>query len=112
MPQAIGDVFWSLPARTYYVPGTELFCLISVANLDGVDRRFMLLLRSYRGAQVITEEALPVNGMAWFEVPAGDRLTVDGTIVLGESDVLLELSLVEEDTQQVVDRAYAGLEMS
>jgi hypothetical protein len=111
MPQPAGDVFWSLPARTYYLPGTELFAYISVANRDGVDRRFMLLMRSYREGRVLTEEALPVDGMAWFEVPAGDRVTVDGTIVLGESDVLLELNLVEEATQEVVDRAYSRLEV-
>lgn len=107
---AQADVFWSLPARTYYLPGTELFCLISVANLTGVDRRYMLLLRSYRDSVAISEETVKVNGLAWFEVPAADRVTVDGTFALGESDVLLQLNLVEEETQQVQDVAYARLE--
>lgn len=107
---AEADVFWSLPARTYYLAGTELFCYISVANLSGEDRRYMLLLRSYRDGVVITEETVRVNGLAWFEVPAHDRVTVDGAFALGETNVLLELNLVEQETQQAVDRAYARLE--
>jgi hypothetical protein len=107
---AQADVFWNLPARTYYLPGTELFCYISVANLTDQDRKYTLLLRSYRDGRVITEETVKVNGLAWFEVPAGDRVTIDGTLALGETDVLLELSLVEQERQQVVDRAYARLE--
>lgn len=104
------DVFWNLPAIVGYRTGTELPCSISVANLDGRERLFMLKVRTLDSAgRVITEDIILVNGMSWFEVDGGDRQDIDGTLILEETDVLLGLFLVEKETSSEIDAAYTFL---
>lgn len=105
-----GDIFWNLPALVNYRAGTELPCSISVANLDGKERLFMLKVRtSDRGGKVITEDVILVNGMSWFLVDAGDREVVDGSLILGESDITLGVLLVEKESSAEIDSVYTFL---
>ena len=104
------DVFWNLPALVNYRAGAELPCSISVANLDGKERLFMLKVRTFDGVgKVITEDVILVNGMSWFLVDAGDREVVDGSLILGESDVTLGVFLVEKESSSEIDAAYTFL---
>lgn len=104
------DLFWNLPALVNYRLGTELPCSISVANLDGEERLFMLKVRTFnRQGKVITEDIILVNGMSWFSVDAGDREVVDGSIILEESDVTLGVSLVEKESSSEIDAVYTFL---
>jgi hypothetical protein len=104
------DVFWDLPALVSYRPGTELPCSISVVNLDGQERLFMLKVRTLdRAGKVITEDVILVNGLSWFEVDGGDRQNINGTLRLEETDVVLGLFLVEKETSSEIDAAYTFL---
>jgi hypothetical protein len=105
------DIFWNLPALVSYRPGTELPCSISAANLDEEERLFMLKVRTFdRSGRVITEDVILVNGMSWFEVFGGERQDVEGSIVLGETEVTLGVFLVERETSGEIDAIYTYLQ--
>jgi len=109
MSGSLGDIFWDLPPWITYTPGFDLGCSIYVANPTAVEKEYALMARLYRGETLITEEALPVFGLAWFKVAPGDFIRLRGALRFNESDADLAVLLVERETEEVTDTAATRL---
>jgi len=109
MSGSLGDIFWDLPPWMTYTPGFDLGCSIYVANPTAVEKEYALLARLYRGETLITEEALPVFGYAWFKVAPGDFIRLRGALRFNESDADVSVLLVERETEEVTDSAVTRL---
>jgi hypothetical protein len=106
-----GDILWSLPGLVSYRPGTELPFIISAVNLSDEERQFMLRVRTLdRWGRTITEDAIGVDGRAWFVIDALEREEVTGSLRLGETDVTLGVFLVDRETESEVDAVYTYLQ--
>ena len=109
LASSLGDLFWELFPSVYYISGSEMFCRIFVANPSDVDREYMLMARVSVNDTVISEDAIRVNGTAWFQVDAGDSVMLQGVLALEESDILLTLILYEKESGESVDQVQAQL---
>jgi len=109
MSGSLGDIFWDLPPWITYAPGFDLGCSIYVANPTAVEKEYALMARTYRGETLITEEALPVFGYAWFKVAPCDFIRLRGALRFNESDADLAVFLVERETEEVTDSAVTRL---
>lgn len=108
--QLKGDIFWNLPSLVDYRANTELPYSISAVNLTDKDHLYMLQVKTFDiYNRQVTEDVILVNGLAWFEVSGGGRQDIDGTIILGESNVTLGVFLVERETSEVIDAIYTYL---
>ncbi len=67
------------------------------------------MARLTKGATVISDEAIPVYGAAWFRVEPGDMVTLKGAFRFTESDADLTLSLVERESQAAADAVVTRL---
>ena len=106
---SLGDIFWDLPPWITYTPGFDLGCSIYVANPTAVEKEYALMARTYRGETLVTEEALPVFGYAWFKVAPCDFIRLRGALRFNESDADLAVFLVERETEEVTDSAITRL---
>jgi hypothetical protein len=93
----------------YYLPGSEMFCRIFVVNPGDVDREYLLMARVSSNDSVISEDALRVNGGAWFEVGSDEKVSLQGALVLDESDVTLDIILYEKESGEAIDRVTTQL---
>ena len=109
MSGSLGDIFWDLPPWITYAPGFDLGCSIYVANPTALEKEYALMARLYRGETLISEEALPVFGYAWFKVAPGDFIRLRGALRFNESDADLAVLLVERETEEVTDSAVTRL---
>ncbi len=109
MSGSLGDIFWDLPPWMTYTPGFDLGCSIYVANPTGVEKEYALMARLNRENTLISEEALPVFGYAWFKVAPGDFVRLRGALRFNESDADLTVLLVERETEEVTDSAATRL---
>ncbi len=105
----LGDIFWDLPPWLVYTPGYDLGCTIYVANPTDGDKEYALIVRLSRNSTVVSEEAIPVFGHAWFKVEAEDFVRLYGALRFGESNADLAVSLVERETQEVADSVSSWL---
>ena len=103
MAGSLGDIFWDLAPWMTYAAGNDLGCNIYVANNTAVAKEYALMARLTRGATVISDEAIPVYGFAWFKVEPGDMVTLKGAFRFAESDASLTLSLVERESGEATD---------
>jgi hypothetical protein len=109
MSGSVGDIFWDLPPWITYTPGFDLGCSIYVANPTGVEKEYALMARLSRESTIISEEALPVFGYAWFKVAPADFVRLRGALRFNESDADLSVLLVERETEEVTDSAATRL---
>ncbi|WP_059280076.1 hypothetical protein [Dehalococcoides mccartyi] len=109
MSGSLGDIFWDLPPWMTYTPGFDLGCSIYVANPTGVEKEYALMARLSRESTLISEEALPVFGYAWFKVSPADFVRLRGALRFSESDADLSVLLVERETEEVTDSAATRL---
>jgi len=103
MAGKLGDIFWDLAPWITYSPGYDLGCSIYVANPTSEKHEYALIARLTRNTTLISEEALPVFGLTWFEVEPGDFIELHGALRFTESDAVLTVQLVERETEQVTD---------
>ena len=78
MSGSLGDIFWDLPPWMTYTPGFDMGCSIYVANPTAAEKEYALMARLSRESTVISEEALPVFGYAWFKVAPADFVRLRG----------------------------------
>ncbi len=109
MSGSLGDIFWDLPPWITYAPGFDLGCSIYVANPTTLEKEYALMARLYQGETLISEEALPVFGYAWFKVAPADFVRLRGALRFNESDADLAVLLVERETEEVTDSAITRL---
>ena len=109
LASSLGDLLWDLFPNIYYIPDSEMFCHIYVANPSDVDREYMLMARVSVNDTVISEDAIRVNGTAWFQVDAEDRIALQGALALEESDVTLTIILYEKESGEAVDQVQAQM---
>ncbi len=109
MSGSLGDIFWDLPPWMTYEPGFDLGCSIYVANPTDAEKEYALMARLYRGETLISEEALPVFGYAWFKVASGDFVRLRGALRFNESDADVAVLLVERETEDATDSAVTRL---
>ena len=105
----LGDIFWDLPSWIVYTAGLDLGCTIYVANPTETEKEYSLMAKLSRGTTVISEEALPVYGYAWFKVDPGDLVSLKGAIRFSESGASLTVFLVERETEERTDSVTAVL---
>ena len=109
MSGSLGDIFWDLPPWMTYTPGFDLGCSIYVANPTAVEKEYALMARLSRESTVISEEALPIFGVAWFKVDPADFVRLRGALRFNESDADLSVFLVERATEEMTDSASTRL---
>ena len=109
MSGEVGDVFWDLPPVVAYAAGLDLGCSIFVANPTDTEKEYALMARLSSGETIISEEALPVFGLAWFKVDPGDFITLKGALRFTESNADLTVSLIERETEEVTDSVSTRL---
>jgi hypothetical protein len=102
-PVKLGDIFWDIPTWIYYTKDFDLGCTIYVANNTDTDREYALISHTYKNGVLQSEGVLRVYDYTWFPVSSGDFVKLHGTMKLGESDVILTVSLMEKDTQAAID---------
>jgi hypothetical protein len=99
----LGDIFWDLPSWTVYTANLDLGCTIYVANPTDTEKEYSLMARLSRNSTAISEEVLPVYGLAWFKVNPGDLVTLKGALRFSESNASLTVYLVERETEEWTD---------
>ena len=104
-----GDLFWDLAVPVIYVAGSELPCDIEVANPDTEDHEYMLMTRLQSDSSIISEDAVRVDGGAYFVVEAGDKRTLSGVFSFNHVDVTLTLLLYLRGSEDVVDSVSTSL---
>jgi len=109
MGSELGDIFWDLAPWIAYEPGYDLGCSIYVANPGEADKEYTLMARLSREGVLISEEVLPVFGLSWFIVAAGDLVTLRGAFRFDETDAELDLLLVERETEEIADSIVTAL---
>ena len=109
MAGQLGDIFWTLPPWITYSPGFDLGCTIYVANPTDEEKEYALMGRLVRDETLISEEALPVFGYAWFKVAPGDFIRLYGALRFDETDADLTVNLLERETEQVTDSVSTRL---
>jgi hypothetical protein len=109
MSGSTGDIFWDLPPSITYNPGFDIGCSIYVANPTETEKEYALMARLYRGETLLSEEAVPVFGYAWFKVAPQDFIRLRGALRFSESDADLAVMLVERETEEVADTAVTRL---
>lgn len=103
MAGAKGDIFWSLAPYIVYAPGFDIGCNIYVANPTDTAQEYALMARLSRDTTKISEEALPIFGYTWFTVEPHDFVVLRGALRFNESNADLTVSLIERETEEVVD---------
>lgn len=103
MTGELGDIFWDLSPWITYTAGFDLGCRIYVANPTGTEKEYALLAQLSRDTVLLSEEALPVFGLTWFKVDAGDFVRLQGALRFDETDVDLTVLLVEKESGEVTD---------
>jgi hypothetical protein len=109
MAGKVGDIFWDLPPWITYTAGYDLGCNICVANPTDTEKEYALMARLTRDTTVISDEAIPVFGYAWFKVDPGDFVTLKGALRFNDTNADLIISLVERETQEVTDSVVTRL---
>ena len=109
MAGKLGDIFWDLPPWLTYTPGFDIGCSIYVANHTDTEKEYTLMARLTRNTTVISEEALPVFGYAWFKVGPRDFIRLYGALRFAESDCDLTVLLIERETEGVTDAVATRL---
>ena len=92
-----------------YVAGSELPCAIEVANPDSEDHEYVLMTRLQKDSTVISEEAVRIDGGAYFSVEAGDKRRLSGVFSFNYADVILTLLLYIKGSEEVVDSVATSL---
>ncbi|MFC1970666.1 hypothetical protein ACFLV0_01840 [Chloroflexota bacterium] len=98
-----GDVFWDLAPSIVYSPGSELGCVIYVANPTDEAREYLLMSRLSVDGTVVAEEAVKVFGHAWFSVDPGELVKLLGALKFDESDVTMSVMLIERTSEEIAD---------
>jgi hypothetical protein len=109
MAGELGDIFWDLPPWLTYTPGFDIGCSIYVANHSDTEKEYALIARLTRDTTVISEEALPVFGYAWFKVDPNDFIRLFGALRFTESDCDLTVLLIERETEEITDSVVTRL---
>lgn len=109
MAGELGDIFWDLPPWITYYPGFDIGCSIYVANLTDTEKEYSLIARLSRDSTVISEEALPVFGYAWFKVEPGDFVKLHGALRFSETNADLAVFLIEREAEEVTDSVATRL---
>ncbi len=109
MDGKLGDIFWDLGPWVVYYPGFDLGCTIYVANPTDTEREYALLARLFRNEVLLIEEVLSVYGHTWFTVEEGDFMRLYGSLRYDETDVVLVISLVERETEEIADSVVTML---
>ncbi len=100
----IGDIFWDLPSYITYIEVTQLGVTIYVANPSDTDREYSLMARLVGAdGKEILEEAITVFGFTWFPVEAGQFVKIHAELAYEQSNVILNVMLVERSTGTEVD---------
>ncbi|MFC1593281.1 hypothetical protein ACFL4C_04640 [Candidatus Omnitrophota bacterium] len=98
-----GDVFWDLAPTILYSPGSELGCVIYVANPTDEAKEYLLMSRLSVDGTVVAEEAVKVFGHAWFSVDPGEFIKLLGALKFDESDVIMSVMLIERTGEEIAD---------
>ncbi len=109
MAGKLGDIFWDLAPAISYTAGYDIGCTIYVANTTNVEKGYALIARLTSGSQMLSEEALPVYGQTWFKVDPGDVAVLKGALRFNNSNAVLTVSLIEEETQAETDSVATTL---
>jgi hypothetical protein len=109
MDGELGDIFWDLPPWITYLPRFELGATIYVANHTGEVKGYALMAQMFRNGTLLSEEALPVYDHTWFQVEPGDFIRLYGALRFDESDAVLVVNLVEEETNTATDSVATRL---
>lgn len=104
-----GDIFWSLSPALVYVPGTEISCIIYVANPTDIDRTYMISAALTTGGATLIEYPIRVDNITEFPVEANSVISLPGSMVMAYSDCALTLRLYEKEQNEVVDTVSAAL---
>lgn len=107
--QALGTLSWDLPARVNYTPNTELPFTLLVANPTTGARSYGLQAQVLIGGELVWFADLLVEGARWFQVPAGQRITIRGQFQAERSDFLLRILLIDQGANQVVAQVQSEL---
>ena len=106
---ALGDVFWDLPPWITYTPGSDIGCVIFVANPTDVAREYALISHLSTEEALISEESVTVFGYSWFTVDPGGFVRLHGAFRFEHTNVTLTLSLIERESDEVTDTVSAFL---
>ena len=106
-----GDIFWDLPPVITYLPGSELGCVIYVANPTDSEKEYALIGHLYSNDTEISEEAVTVYGYSWFKVDPGDFIRLHGALTFSETEVTLTVSLIERESDTETNRVSTFLAM-
>jgi len=104
-----GDIFWDLFPVLAYVPGTEIPCIIYVANPTDTDRVYMISAALIRDGETLVEYPIRVDNVTEFPVEANSVISLPGSLVMAFSDCALTLNLYEKEQNEVVDSVSAAL---
>jgi len=100
---SLGDIFWDLPPWITYMPGSDIGCVIYVANPTGEEKEYALMSHLSSEGAVISEESVTVFGYSWFKVDPGDFIKLRGAFRFENTNVMLTLSLIERESDETTD---------
>lgn len=104
-----GDIFWNLDPVITYQPGFDIGVRIFVANTTDSDMEYSLIAKLTSEETLISEEALPVYGSTWFLVKPGDFISLYGALRFEETDVDLNVFLIERESEEIIDSVSTHL---
>jgi hypothetical protein len=109
MAGELGDIFWDLPPWFTYYPGFDIGCSIYVVNPTDTEKEYSLIARMSQNNTVISEEALPVFGYAWFKVEPEDFIQLHGALRFSQTNADLAVFLIERETEEATDSVATRL---
>jgi len=109
MAGELGHIFWDLPPWIAYVAGFDMGCTIYVANNTDAEKEYAMIGRLYRNETLLSEQAILVYDHTWFKVEPGDFIRLYGALRFDETDAILEVSLVERETEVAADTVSTWL---
>lgn len=104
-----GDLFWNLQIALQYLAGSEIHCILYVANVTDTDREYMLMATASLAGAPLAEYPITVDGLSWFTVEAQSTVRLPGSIRIGYTDCILTLSLYEKESNAITDSVSVAL---
>lgn len=105
----IGDIFWDLPTWVQYLAGSELGCIIYVANPTDEAKEYSLMSVIVSNGETLLEEAITVHDLTWFEVDPNDFIRLFGALSFNFTNVTLIVQLIEKESNEVVNEVSTYL---
>lgn len=109
--EVLGQLTWDLPAQQSYTPNAHLVFTVQVTNPTTGQRTYKLQAQAVVGGQLVWFADLVLEGQAdaWFPIPAGGSVSVQGDFIADQTDFTFQMLLIDQAAGQAVAQVACNL---